>query len=148
MRRIAFLMLALAGAALMSAPRAEAASALEKSIYLIGPRYDGQLPPCESALRTISSQFSEKESTFWNSAVQIAGFEAIREVAFRNWASDTIPRRFCEGRALMSDGHVTIVRYAIIEDGGFAGYGSGVEWCVVGYDRNGAYNPACRMAGP
>ncbi len=27
-----------------------------------------------------------------------------------------------------------------------AGFGFGVEWCVVGLDRNGAYNPACRMA--
>jgi hypothetical protein len=24
----------------------------------------------------------------------------------------------------------------------------GVEWCVVGLDRNWAYNPACRMARP
>jgi hypothetical protein len=24
----------------------------------------------------------------------------------------------------------------------------GVEWCVVGVDRNWAYNPQCRMARP
>ena len=24
----------------------------------------------------------------------------------------------------------------------------GVEWCVVGLDRNWAYNPACKMARP
>ena len=24
----------------------------------------------------------------------------------------------------------------------------GVEWCVVGLDRNWAYNPACKMAKP
>jgi hypothetical protein len=24
----------------------------------------------------------------------------------------------------------------------------GVEWCVVGLDRNWAYNPACQMARP
>ena len=24
----------------------------------------------------------------------------------------------------------------------------GVEWCVVGLDRNWAYNPACKMAQP
>ena len=32
--------------------------------------------------------------------------------------------------------------------GGFAGYGNGVEWCVVGLDRNWAYNPSCRAAKP
>ena len=24
----------------------------------------------------------------------------------------------------------------------------GVEWCVVGLDRNWSYNPACKMARP
>jgi hypothetical protein len=24
----------------------------------------------------------------------------------------------------------------------------GVEWCVVGFDRNMAYSPACKMARP
>ena len=38
------------------------------------------------------------------------------------------------------------VHYSIIEDGGFAGYGQGVEWYVVGLDRDWAYNPRCRAA--
>ena len=29
---------------------------------------------CEAALPTITSQFREKESTFWNSALQITGY--------------------------------------------------------------------------
>jgi hypothetical protein len=24
----------------------------------------------------------------------------------------------------------------------------GIEWCVVGLDRNWSYNPACKMARP
>jgi hypothetical protein len=24
----------------------------------------------------------------------------------------------------------------------------GIEWCIVGLDRNWAYNPACKMARP
>jgi hypothetical protein len=48
----------------------------------------------------------------------------------------------------MSDGHTRRVNYSIIEDGGFAGFESGVEWCVVGLDRNWAYKPACRSARP
>ena len=38
--------------------------------------------------------------------------------------------------------------YSIIEDGGFAGYDQGVQWCVTGLDRNWAYNPDCRAARP
>ena len=35
-----------------------------------------------------------------------------------------------------------------VEDTGMIGASFGVQWCVVGYDRNWAYNPACRMARP
>ncbi len=41
-------------------PAAEAASALERSIWLSGPRYDGDMGQCGEALGTISSQFAEK----------------------------------------------------------------------------------------
>ena len=58
---------------------ATAASWLEKGVYLIGPRYDGVLPPCEAALDTIASRFALKEGRFWNSNLQIVGFDAVRE---------------------------------------------------------------------
>ena len=47
---------------------------------------------------------------------------------------------------MLSDGKMRTVHYSIIEDGGFAGFGQGVEWCVVGLDRNWAYSPGCRAA--
>ncbi len=127
-------------------PAAHAANLLEMNFGLFGPRYDGVLPPCESALGTISAQFAEKESTFWNSALQITGYDRVRETGFRPWLSDNVPRRFCSARAMLSDGKPRTVDYSIIEDGGFAGYGPGVEWCVVGLDRNWAFNPRCRAA--
>ena len=49
---------------------------------------------------------------------------------------------------MLSDGKCTAVHYSIIEDGGFAGYDQGVEWCVTGLDRNWAYNRACNAAKP
>jgi hypothetical protein len=127
-------------------PAANAASLLEMNFGLFGPRYDGALPSCESALGTISSQFAEKESTFWNSALQITGYDRVRETAFRPWTSDNIPRRYCSARAMLNDGKARTVDYSIIEDGGLAGYGPGVEWCVSGLDRNWAYNPRCKAA--
>ena len=42
---------------------------------------------------------------------------------------------------MLSDGKMRAVHYSIIEDGGFAGFGQGVEWCVAGLDRNWAYSP-------
>ena len=136
-------------ALICSAP-AGAASWLEKNIYLSGPRYDSVLPPCDSAaaLSKIQSRFSSKEGRFWNSDLQIVNFEKIHEVAYRPWAEATIPRRFCSGRALISDGIWRRVDYSIIEDSGMIGASWGVEWCVVGIDRNWASAPRCKMARP
>jgi hypothetical protein len=127
---------------------AEAANPLELNFGLFGPRYDGRLKECESALGTIASQFQEKESSFWNSSLQITAYGQVRETAFRPWQSDNIPRRYCSADVMLSDGKMRSVNYSIIEDGGFAGYGQGVEWCVTGLDRNWAYNPACKAARP
>ncbi len=127
---------------------AEAANPLEMNFWLSGPKYEGRLKTCEAALGTISSQFQEKESIYWNSGLTITGYGKIHETAFRPWQSDNIPRRYCSGDVMLSDGHVHAVHFSIIEDGGFAGYDQGVEWCVTGLDRNWAYNPSCVGARP
>ena len=130
------------------APTAQAANPLETNFWLSGPRYDGKLPSCESVLHRITTAFREKEISFWNSPLVINGFTRVRETAFRPWQSDNIPRRYCTADALVSDGKMRVVHYSIIEDGGFASAEDGVEWCVVGLDRNWAYNPACKAARP
>jgi hypothetical protein len=127
---------------------AEAANPLELNFGLAGPRYEGRVKPCEAALGTITSQFQEKESTYWNSALQITAYGEVHETAFRPWQSDNIPRRYCSADVMLSDGQPHVVHYSIIEDGGFAGFGQGVEWCVTGLDRNWAYNPGCKAARP
>ena len=127
---------------------AHAASWLEKNFWLSGPNYDGVLPPCEAALNKIARRFAQKEGRFWNSSLQIVGFEGVRETAFRPWANGTIPRRYCSATAYVSDGRRHRVNYWIGEDTGMIGMTWGVEWCVVGLDRNWAYNPACKMAQP
>lgn len=128
--------------------RALAANWLEKTIFMTGPNYDGELPACEAALGTIASRFAQKEGQYWNSGLQILDFERVREIAYRPWAAGTIPRRFCTAVALVSDGRKHAVNYWIGEDTGMIGMTWGVEWCVVGLDRNWAYNPSCKMARP
>jgi hypothetical protein len=146
-RCIRSLAAALAIGIAISAP-AQAAGWLEKNFYLSGPNYDGVLPPCEAALGRIAARFGEKESRFWNSDLQILDFERVRETAYRPWAAGTIPRRFCSAVALVSDGRKHQVNYWIGEDTGMIGASWGVEWCLVGLDRDWAYNPRCKMARP
>jgi hypothetical protein len=140
--------LLVSGGLLASGSAVQAANPLELNFGLFGPRYDGRVAECERALPTISSQFQEKESTFWNSPLTITGYARIHETAFRPWQSDNIPRRYCSADVMTSDGKVRTVHFAIVEDGGFAGFGQGVEWCVTGLDRNWAYNPSCKAARP
>ncbi len=136
--------------ALAPAGTATAASLFELNFGLSGPRYDGVLPPCDApaALNKIRGRFSEKEGRFWHSDLAIVGFEKIRETAFRTWAPNTIPRRFCSAIVEISDGIKRPIHYAIGEDTGMIGASNGVEWCVVGLDRNMAFSPGCKMARP
>jgi hypothetical protein len=133
-----------------SVTSAGAAGWLEKNFWLSGPRYDGNVPLCDEngPLNKIMRRFATKEGRFWNSALTIVGFEKIQEIAWEPWPSGTIPRRFCTASVLVSDGKWHRINYSIIEDGGMIGASDGVEWCVVGLDRDWAYNPACRAARP
>ena len=137
-------------ALLCAASPSHAANWLEMNSWMSGPRYSGRVPACDNgwALATIQYRFSAKEGRFWNSALRITSFDGIHETAYRPWAPDTIPRRFCTAVATVSDGVRRPVHYLIAEDLGPIGAIWGVDWCVVGLDRNGAYSPACRMARP
>lgn len=126
---------------------AKAASWLEKSFYMRGPDYTSEVPACENALGVIAWQFQIKESRFWNSDLTIVSWENVREIK-NTWPTDAIPRRFCRAVANVSDGKAHVVNYWVGEDTSMIGGGPGVEWCVVGLDRNWAYNPKCKMALP
>ncbi len=135
-------------ALLVAGSATQAANPLELNFGLFGPKYDGRVAECERALGTITSQFQDKESTYWNSPLTITAYGRIHETAFRPWQSDNIPRRYCSADVMTSDGKLRQVHYAIVEDGGFAGFSQGVEWCVTGLDRNWAYNPSCKAGKP
>jgi hypothetical protein len=147
-----FLGIVLAGLVAAFATPVSAANWFELNFGLSGPRYDALVPLCDDrgVLIQIHSKFSHKESAYWNSNLEIVGIDRIREVAFRPWqgAPQAIPRRFCNGVARVSDGRSHAIHYSILENSGWLGIGWGVEWCVVGLDRNWAYNPSCRMARP
>jgi hypothetical protein len=118
--------------------------------------FDAQIPRCDdpAVLERIQSRFSEKEGAYWSSDVELTKLEHARQVGWRNWGADHIPRRYCQARATTNEPapphrpRTRMVDYSIVEDGGFAGYGYGVEWCVRGLDRNLAYAPHCKAARP
>ena len=132
----------------LSQPRA--ASWWEMNFWLSGPRYDRVMPTCDfrPALDQIISDFRSKEFRFWKTDLRIVGIEDIHETATLPWAAQSIPRRFCSGTALINDGVKRQMFYSFAEGTGMIGAGWGVNFCVVGLDRNDAYNPNCRAAQP
>lgn len=147
--RILSLGVAMALSAALASPSL-AANAFEKNFWLPGPDYNRRMPACDypRALDRIIGEFRTKEIRFWNSQLQIVGIEQIRETAVMTWAAQSIPRRFCSGVALINDGVRHPIFYSIGEDTGMIGMDYGVNFCVVGLDRNWAYGPACRAAKP
>ncbi len=147
--RIACLALGFA-LSVFSASQLSAAGFFEKNFWLSGPRYDREMPACDyaPALDRIIGDFHSKEARFWNSELQIVGIEHIHQTAVLPWAAQSIPRRFCSGTAVINDGVRHPIYYSIGEDTGMIGMDWGVNFCIVGLDRNWAYEPACRAARP
>ena len=112
--------------------------------------YTGNLPLCGDAgvINDISRRFSQKESTYWHSTLEIVGYDRFRQLGLRANGADYIPRRYCIARAHLNDGKYRAVVYAVGEKTGWLGYVDGVEWCVVGLDRNFAYQPSCAAVRP
>ena len=116
----------------------------------------GRTSPLFGESLTITGRFAETENTFWGGEHAIAGFEGVREIGFRANGLAYIPRRYCVARALMDDPRIptddrmrkrTAV-YSIAANAGIIGVSWGVEWCVVGLDRNHAYAPDCYVLRP
>jgi hypothetical protein len=112
--------------------------------------YYSNLPACDNTwvAGRINDRFQQTQSQFWNSALTIQGYDRFREIGFRANGASYIPRRYCIARVMMSDKKERTIIYDIQEDTGIIGWGWGVEWCVIGLDRNSAYSPACSVLRP
>lgn len=130
-----------------------AGTALARPVVPAEKRYEdfsGDLPTCgdSDVLSTISSRFARKESEYWNTSLEIVSFDRVKLLAARPWGLDHIPRNFCTARALLNDNSYHEVSYSVAEDQGMIGFGTGVEWCLTGLDRELAFAPSCQLARP
>ncbi|MCU4180959.1 hypothetical protein [Bosea sp. BH3] len=112
------------------------------------PMY-GALPACEdpAVLSELSGRFNSREATFWG-PLQAGSYDRIRQIGFRTWGDDFVPRRFCSGRVLLNDGIFRRVDYSVRENLGLFGMTWNLDWCVGGLDRQRSHAPDCQMARP
>ena len=170
--QLAFSAACLAAAALLFGGAAQARPQVPSDQRYIP--YQTRLPLCGDAevLSTVQSRFSQRESYYWKSGLEIVAFERVGESRLPRAGLDTIPRRYCEGRAVMNDQKVRSIVYWIGEElnmaggdivhslsqsltfGFFPGFNAtsqvnwGIEFCVVGLDRSYTHSLNCRAARP
>lgn len=138
-----------AGALLMAAATPAAARPLVPAERRYIP-FTNDLPACNdpSVFERIQGRFHDRESWFWETGLEIVGFENVRELGYKTNGLDYIPRRYCSARANMNNTKWHPVYYSIDEDQGIIGFGFGVTWCVEGLDRNDVFAPECKAARP
>lgn len=112
--------------------------------------YTGLVPACwdPSVLTQIAWDFRDRETSYWASDLSILGFVEVRETGYRNNGASYIPRRYCAALADFNDGLRRSIGYNVGERLGFSSIGWGVEWCVVGLDRDLSFAPHCKMTQP
>jgi len=112
--------------------------------------FSADIPNCDDhdTVWWIKNRFDHTQATFWKSSLEIVNIDRIKEIGFRSNGATYIPRRYCVGRAELSDKKFHTVIYQIQERTGFAGYSNGDEWCVIGFDHDFAYAPACSALRP
>src|SRR3954453_22614987 len=67
--------------------------------------YSGILPGCgdPGVLERVSSRFAAKEGEYWDSTLEIARFDRVKEISLRGNGVAYIPRRYCIARAFLND---------------------------------------------
>lgn len=107
-------------------------------------------PACDTpdVLRRIMSRFDSTEARYWKTGVRMALITDARPTSFRDLPPATTFIRYCAATAYLTDGARHELVYWMRSNQGFAGYGWGVEYCLVGRDRQMSYAPQCRMLRP
>ncbi|MEM7303094.1 MAG: hypothetical protein AAF468_18595 [Pseudomonadota bacterium] len=104
-------------------------------------------PACDDAkvLRKILHRFNWAERRTWHRGIELTSVDSIRERPPFVGDDYRVPRRFCRGRAHLTNGRSPRVHFLIEQGGGFAGTGFNVEFCVDGLDPWRVYDGSCRV---
>lgn len=109
-----------------------------------------QGPQCDEpkVLNTISAHFDQAEAAYWHTGIRMAQITQAQETAFRDWDPTIIARRYCTGTAYLTNGRSYSLVYWLRSEQSFAGVSWGVQFCLVGRDRDYSYAPHCKMLRP
>jgi hypothetical protein len=105
------------------------------------------VPACNDpkVLADVEDQFEHGAVEMLKTGVVIEEFSDLVEKAYFPKTEDRpIERRYCQGEALISDGHRRTVYYAVSHPLGYASIGWKAEGCVLGLDKWLIYGANCQ----
>lgn len=104
-------------------------------------------PECADGQVTarIKERFNWADRHTWYSGVSIDAIDYERERAIESFGPSPIDRRYCRGRAWLSNGSKHTIYYRIERGMGLAGTHYKVEFCVPGHDIWRVHDGACRV---
>lgn len=108
-----------------------------------------RLPDCTASSVTgaVTGTVSRAQKSY-NDGIRIVGIDNIQEVAYQANGVSPIARRYCNGKASLSDGSLQQVHYMLEENAGFAGVSWRVEACLSPLDKWHVYGGDCSTTRP
>lgn len=110
-------------------------------------RWYTSLPVCSEmkVLDNIVQRFNKADASLWHNEIALVSISGAYERDVNIAIQSSINRRYCRGKAWMSNGKSRTLHFVIEQGMGLAGFKWGVEYCLKGSDRWRAYNGGCRV---
>ncbi|ADZ69652.1 hypothetical protein [Polymorphum gilvum] len=108
-----------------------------------------RLPACDegSVRSAVAGTFARADADYYGGRM-IVTLDRVAEVSPRPGGVSPLARRYCEGRATLTDGSVRRVYYKLVEHAGFVGLSWNVEACLAGLDKWYVHDARCRTVRP
>jgi hypothetical protein len=106
-----------------------------------------KFPECHDTkvLDKIVKRFNWAEDNTWQRGITLQTIERTRERLVQSTKISSIPRRYCRGHAILSNGKHPTVFYLIEGGQGYSGTQFNVEYCISGFDEWREFDGSCRV---
>lgn len=125
-----------------------AAAADDNRVYFSSGS-EPRLPDCTagSIQGAVARSVARAQKSYFHGR-RILGLDNIRQAAYQVNGVSPVARRYCQGKASLSDGTIRPVYYMIEEHAGLFGIGWNVETCLAPLDKWHVYGAWCSTARP
>lgn len=135
-------------ALILSAALSAPASARDDRVYFSFAG-ENRLPECTAASvqSAVAGSVARARKDYYGGRT-ILGIDQVQEVGYQVNGVSPVARRYCRGKASLSDGSYQSVHYLVEEHAGFVGVSWNVEACLAPLDKWRVYGAHCSTTRP